>query len=75
MPRQDRPSLAVKLGALRLKNPVLTASGTSGYGIDLLPHFDISGIGGVVSKSLSLAPREGNPPVRLSETPGGMLNS
>ena len=70
-----KPSLAVSLGALRLKNPVLTASGTSGYGLDLLPHFDIAGIGGIVSKSLSLAPREGNPPCRLSETPGGMLNS
>jgi dihydroorotate dehydrogenase (NAD+) catalytic subunit len=53
----------------------MTASGTSGYGLDLLPHFDISGLGGIVAKSLSLKPREGNPPTRLAETPAGMLNS
>ncbi len=69
------PSLAVALGALRLKNPVMTASGTSGYGLDLLPYFDISALGGIVAKSLSLKPREGNPPTRLAETPAGMLNS
>jgi len=67
--------LVVALGALRLKNPVMTASGTSGYGLDLLPHFDISALGGIVTKSLSLKPREGNPPTRLAETPAGMLNS
>ena len=63
--------MAVTLGALRLKNPVLTASGTSGYGVDLLPHFDLASIGGVVCKSLSLHPREGNPPLRIAETPAG----
>lgn len=67
--------LGVTLGALRLKNPVLTASGTSGYGVDLLPHVDIAGLGGIVCKSLSLRPREGNPPHRLAETPSGMINS
>jgi len=70
-----RISLQVDVGPVRLKNPVLTASGTSGYGLDLLPHFDISLLGGVVSKSLSVAPREGNAPCRLAETPAGMLNS
>ena len=74
-PAARTPSLAVSLGDLRLKNPVLTASGTSGYGVDLLPHCDLSGLGGIVSKSLSLMPREGNPPARLAETPGGLLNS
>ncbi len=67
--------MPVALGPLRLKNPVLTASGTSGYGLDLLPHFDIASLGGIVCKSLSLKPRRGNPPVRLAETPAGMLNS
>ncbi len=75
MSGQGKPSLAVDLAGLHLKNPVLTASGTSGYGLDLLPHFDISRLGGIVSKSLSLEPREGNPPLRLAETPSGMLNS
>ena len=77
-PAGREPSLEVSLGALRLKNPVLTASGTSGYGLDLLAHVpdrDISRFGGVVSKSLSLRPREGNAPTRLAETPAGMLNS
>ena len=67
--------MSVALGPLRLRNPVLTASGTCGYGVDLLPFFDISLLGGIVSKSLSLAPREGNPPQRLAETAGAMLNS
>jgi len=69
------PSIPIALGPLRLKNPVLTASGTSGYGLDLLPHFDIAALGGIVCKSLSLEPRRGNPPARLAETPSGMLNS
>ncbi len=75
MNRPGVPSLSVELGGLRLSNPVLTASGTSGYGVDLLPHFEISRLGGIVSKSLSLRPREGNRPLRLAETPAGMLNS
>ena len=70
-----RPDLAVSLGGLRLRNPVLTASGTSGYGEELAPFFDLSRIGGIVCKSVSLKPRAGNPPVRLAETPSGMLNS
>jgi len=69
------PRLAVRLGGLALRNPVLTASGTSGYGLDLAPHFDLGRIGGIVCKSLSLRPREGNAPSRLAETPAGMLNS
>jgi dihydroorotate dehydrogenase (NAD+) catalytic subunit len=69
------PDLGVALGPLRLKNPVLTASGTCGYGEELFPFFDPAVLGGVVTKSLSLRPREGNPPPRLAETPAGMLNS
>ena len=69
------PSLAVSLGPLALRNPVLTASGTSGYGLDLAPFMELSRLGGIVCKSLSLRPREGNAPSRLAETPSGMLNS
>lgn len=69
------PSLAVRLAGLSLRNPVLTASGTSGYGLDLLPHGDIARLGGIVCKSLSLRPREGNAPTRIAETPAGMVNS
>ena len=68
-------SLPVKLGPLSLRNPVLTASGTSGYGVDLLPWVDLSRLGAIVCKSLSLRPREGNAPCRIAETPSGMLNS
>jgi dihydroorotate dehydrogenase (NAD+) catalytic subunit len=67
--------MEARLGTLHLRNPVLTASGTSGYGLDLLPHMDITRLGGIVTKSLSIAPREGNRPARLAETPAGMLNS
>ena len=70
-----QPRMEVALGRLRLRNPVLTASGTSGYGLDLTPHVDLSRLGGIVCKSLSLLPREGNPPCRIVETPSGMLNS
>lgn len=69
------PDLSVRLGPLALRNPILTASGTCGYGEELTPFFDLSSIGGIVTKSLSLKPREGNPPSRLAETPAGMLNS
>jgi dihydroorotate dehydrogenase (NAD+) catalytic subunit len=69
------PDLSVTLGPLKLRNPVLTASGTCGYGEELAPFFDPALLGGIVTKSLSLLPREGNPPPRLAETPSGMLNS
>lgn len=62
-------------GGLRLKNPVLTASGTCGYGLELEPYMDLSRLGGIVVKGLSPAPRAGNPPVRIVETPSGMLNA
>jgi dihydroorotate dehydrogenase (NAD+) catalytic subunit len=69
------PDLTVELGPLRLSNPILTASGTSGYGEELAHYFDLGRIGGIVCKSISLKPREGNAPQRLAETPAGMLNS
>lgn len=69
------PSLSVKIGSLELKNPVLTASGTFGYGLEFAPFFDLSLLGGIVVKGLSLAPKQGNPPPRIYETPCGMINS
>jgi dihydroorotate dehydrogenase (NAD+) catalytic subunit len=62
-------------GGLVLKNPVMTASGTCGYGLELEEFFDISRLGGIVVKGLSPEPRAGNPPVRIVETPSGMLNA
>ncbi len=73
------PSPAVTLpaqgGALHLKNPILTASGTCGYGLELAPYGDVSSLGGMVLKGISLKPREGNPMPRIAETPSGMLNA
>lgn len=64
-----------KHGDLILKNPVLTASGTFGYGLEFAPYGDLASLGGIVSKGLSLKPRLGNPMPRVAETPAGMLNA
>lgn len=68
-------NLKVKIGTLELRNPVLLASGTVGYGNEISELTDLSKIGGIVTKSLSLNPRKGNPPQRIVETPSGMLNA
>ncbi len=67
--------LKVKIGRLELKNPVLLASGTVGYGNEISSFTDLGKIGGIVTKSVSLKPRKGNPPQRIVETPSGMLNA
>ena len=67
--------MTVKIGGLTFANPVLVASGTFGYGDECSSLVDVNRLGGIVTKSLSLEPRDGNPPVRIVETPGGMLNS
>lgn len=64
-----------QIGALTLKNPVLTASGCFGYGLEFDDFFDIATLGGICTKGLSLLPRPGNPPARICETPAGMLNA
>ncbi|MEN2985102.1 MAG: dihydroorotate dehydrogenase [Thermodesulfovibrionaceae bacterium] len=70
-----KPSLKVKIGSLELKNPVLTASGTFGYGLEYSQFIDLNLLGGIIIKGLSLKPKKGNPPPRIYETPCGMLNS
>jgi len=70
-----KPDLGVKLGPLELKNPVMTASGTFGYGREFESFVDPSLLGGIVVKGLSLKPMAGNPTPRIAETPGGMLNA
>ncbi|MBI4834154.1 MAG: dihydroorotate dehydrogenase [Planctomycetes bacterium] len=69
------PDLTVKLGHLKLKNPVIAASGTFGYGTELKNIVDINRLGGVITKTITLNPRLGNPPPRIYETSGGILNS
>ncbi|MCE5265899.1 MAG: dihydroorotate dehydrogenase [Deltaproteobacteria bacterium] len=67
--------LGVRIGALALKNPVMTASGTFGYGSEFAPFCDLNRLGAIVVKGLSLEPRLGNPAPRIVETPCGMLNA
>lgn len=67
--------LSVTIAGLRLKNPILTASGTFGYGLEFSPYGDLTALGGIVVKGLSWEPREGNPGPRIAETPCGMLNA
>ncbi len=67
--------LSIDLGFLRLKNPVLTASGTFGYGVEFIPFVDLNKLGGFVVKGLYLNPRQGNLPPRLVETASGLINA
>jgi dihydroorotate dehydrogenase (NAD+) catalytic subunit len=67
--------LSVDLGFLKLKNPVLTASGTFGYGVEFTPFVDLNELGGFVVKGLYFHPRPGNPPPRLVETASGLINA
>jgi len=73
--RAEAVDLSARLGPLRLRNPVLTASGTFGYGDEYAHVVDVKALGGVVTKTVTLEPRSGNPPGRIVETAGGMLNS
>ena len=77
-PRSQIPNplmLEVQLGPLRLKNPITTASGTFGYGLEFADFVDLASIGALCTKGLSLRPHAGNAPPRICETPGGMLNA
>ncbi len=68
-------NLSVQIGNLKLKNPVMTASGTFGYGEEYSEFVDLNKIGAIVTKGISLKPMEGNPPPRICETACGMLNA
>ncbi len=68
-------NMSVKIGSVELKNPVLTASGCFGVGREYGELYDISVLGGIVTKTVTLEPRPGNKPPRICETPAGMLNS
>ena len=67
--------LSVSLGRIHLKNPVLVASGTFGYGEEYQDLVEPAELGGIITKTVTIEPREGNPPPRLAETPAGLLNS
>ena len=65
----------IQIGNIEFNNPIFTASGTFGYGNDVPDFVDVSKLGGIFTKSITLHPREGNPPPRIVETPSGMINS
>jgi dihydroorotate dehydrogenase (NAD+) catalytic subunit len=69
------PSLAVEIAGVRLKNPLIAASGTFGYGVEYQGILDLSRLGGIVSKGLFLEARDGNQTPRIVETPAGLLNA
>lgn len=71
----NRIDLSVQVGALRLNNPIISASGTFGYGVEFAHLVDLNRLGGFVTKGISLEPIEGAPAPRLCETPSGMLNA
>ncbi len=72
---KSKPDLSVDFAGIKLKNPVLTASGTFGYGREYAEFVDLNKLGGVIVKGVSLKPIKGNPPPRIWETPSGMLNA
>ncbi len=67
--------MSVDLAGIRMKNPILTASGICGYGLEYLPYVDLARMGAFTTKSITFEPRDGNPTPRLAETRAGLLNS
>ena len=70
-----KPQMEVEIAGIKLKNPVMTASGTFGYGEEFSPFIDLDKLGAMVLKGITLKPKMGNPPPRVIETPSGMLNA
>ena len=70
-----RPDMSVEIAGIKLRNPVMPASGTFGYGEEYTPFIDMEKIGAIVTKGLSLKPKAGNPTPRIAETVSGMLNA
>ena len=71
----EGPDLSITIAGIHLKNPVMPASGTFGYGEEYLPYIDLERLGAIITKGLSLRPKAGNPTPRITETKGGMLNA
>ncbi len=72
---ENKPGMEVSIGSLKLKNPVIAASGTFGFGREFSEYMDINQMGAISVKGLTLEPRQGNKPPRIAETPAGILNS
>ncbi|MBI5756406.1 MAG: dihydroorotate dehydrogenase [Nitrospirae bacterium] len=69
------PDLSIEIAGIKLRNPVLLASGTAGYGEDIARYCDLNRVGAIITKGIALKPTPGNPPPRICETPAGMLNA
>ncbi|HIE43869.1 MAG TPA: dihydroorotate dehydrogenase, partial [Candidatus Omnitrophica bacterium] len=72
---EKRPDLSVQLSGIELKNPVILASGTCGFGEEIAEFIDLNKVGAIVTKTVTLGPKEGNPPPRIAEVEGGIVNS
>ena len=70
----SKPDLTVNLAGIEMRNPVMVASGTFGYGEEYADFIDVKKLGAIVLKGITLKCREGNPPPRLVETPSGLIN-
>ncbi len=70
-----KPDMSVEIAGIKMRNPVMTASGTFGYGEEFAEYMDLESIGAMITKGLSLKPKAGNNTPRIVETPGGMLNA
>lgn len=75
MNKRSAPDLSITIAGIKMKNPVMTASGTFGYGKEYADLFDLNRLGALITKGISLKPMAGNPPPRILETPAGMLNA
>lgn len=71
----NRPDLSVEIAGIKFRNPVMTASGTFGYGEEFAEYVNLEKIGAIITKGLSIKPKAGNPTPRIQETTGGMLNA
>jgi dihydroorotate dehydrogenase (NAD+) catalytic subunit len=71
----QRPDMTVEVAGIKMRNPVMTASGTFGYGAEFADYMNLESLGAMITKGLSLKPKAGNPTPRIVETPGGMLNA
>lgn len=70
-----KTNLSVKLGSIKLQNPVILASGTCGFGEEIAEFIDLNKVGALITKTITLKPKEGNPPPRIAEIEGGIINS
>lgn len=75
MQNKKTPNLSVELGSIKLRNPVILASGTCGFGEEIAQFVDLNKVGALVTKTITLKPKEGNPPPRIAEVEGGIINS